>query len=145
MLACDLAIAADDARFTSAYSRIGASPDGGSTFFLTRALGSRKALELTLLSEPVDAATALALGLVNRLASPERLRDETRALAARLAAGPTVAYAEAKRLVGSAIDNSLEQQLEAEAHAFSRCTRTDDLREGVTAFARKRPAMFRGK
>ena len=145
MMACDLAIAADDTRFSAAYSRIGASPDGGGTFFLARQLGTRKALELALLSEPIDAAGALALGLVNRVVPAAVLRAQTQALARRLAAGPTLAYAETKRLIDAAVDNSLEQQLEAEAQAFSRCARSDDLREGVRAFIEKREAVFHGR
>lgn len=145
MLACDLAIAADDTRFSAAYSRIGASPDGGGTFFLTRLLGPRKALELTLLSDPFDAATAMTLGLVNRVVPASELDAETSSLARRLAAGPTLAYAETKRLIDAAMDHSLEQQLEAEAQAFSRCARSDDLREGVRAFLDKRQAIFRGR
>ena len=79
-------IAAADATFTLAYSRIGASPDGGATHFLPRLVGSRKALELMLLSDPIDAQTALALGLVNRVVpAAERWRPKPRAIAQRLA------------------------------------------------------------
>ena len=145
MAACDLVIAAEDARFTLAYSRIGASPDGGATYFLSRALGPRKALELALLSEPFDAAAAFNLGLVSRVVPLAELAEETGALARRLAAGPTVAYAESKRLFGSAAEHSLEQQLEEEAQAFARCARTEDMREGVRAFVEKRKPHFRGR
>jgi 2-(1,2-epoxy-1,2-dihydrophenyl)acetyl-CoA isomerase len=145
MVACDLVIAADDARFTLAYSRIGASPDGGATYFLARALGPRKALELALLSEPFDAATAFSLGLVSRVVPLAVLAEETSAFARRLAAGPTVAYAESKRLIGISAETSLEQQLEEEAQAFARCARTGDMREGVTAFVEKREPHFLGR
>jgi 2-(1,2-epoxy-1,2-dihydrophenyl)acetyl-CoA isomerase len=143
--ACDLVIAADDARFTLAYSRIGASPDGGGSYFLTRALGMRKAMELALLSEPIDAQQAAAIGLVNRVVPAERLGDETRALAKRLAAGPGIALAETMRLLAIAPENSLEQQLEEEAQAFARCARSEDMREGVSAFVEKRKPVFRGR
>ena len=144
MAACDFVIAADDCRITLAYSRIGASPDGGATYFLARSVGPRKALELALLSEPLDAAAALRLGLVNRVVSPARLREETQALALRLAAGPTFAYAATKRLLEASIGNSLESQLEAEAAAFAHCAATADMREGVRAFVEKRRPEFKG-
>lgn len=145
MAACDLAIAADDARFTAAYSAIGTSPDGGASAFLSRCLGPRRALEFLLLSEPVDAARALAMGLVNRVVPAGDLAAHTKALAARLAAGPTRAYAETKRLVDAAAEASLEAQLEAEAQAFSRCAASADMREGVSAFVEKRRPDFRGR
>ena len=145
MAACDLVIAADDCRITMAYSRIGASPDGGATYFLARSLGSRKALELALLSEPLDAATALRMGLVNRVVPAATLQEETLQLARRLADGPTVAFAETKRLLELSIGNSLESQLEAEAQAFARCAGTEDMREGVRAFVAKRKPDFKGR
>jgi 2-(1,2-epoxy-1,2-dihydrophenyl)acetyl-CoA isomerase len=145
MAACDLAIAADDTRFTVAYSRIGVSPDGGGSYFLTRALGTRKALELALLSEPFDAAQALVLGLVNRVVPAAQLVAETARLARRLADGPTLAYAETKHLVDAAHDSSLEAHLEAEARAFSRCAATGDMSEGIRAFVERREARYRGR
>jgi 2-(1,2-epoxy-1,2-dihydrophenyl)acetyl-CoA isomerase len=145
MAACDLVIAADDARFTLAYSRIGASPDGGATYFLARSLGVRKALELAFLTEPIDAPTALDIGLVNRVVPRAALAGATEKLAKRLAAGPTLAYAETKRLMDVSIGNSLESQLEAEAQAFARCAGSDDMREGVNAFVAKREPNFRGR
>lgn len=145
MLACDLAIAADDARFTVAYSRIGTSPDGGGSYFLARMLGTRKALELALLSEPFDAAQALALGLVNRVVPVAHLGADTAAFARRLADGPTLAYAETKQLVDAAHATSIEAHLEAEARAFSRCAATADMGEGVRAFVERRAARFRGR
>jgi len=144
MAACDLAIAAADTKFTLAYSRIGVSPDGGGTYFLARTLGLKKATELAFLSDTFDAATAAGLGLVNRVVAPADLAAETEALARRLAAGPTRAYAETKRLLEGALDASLETQLEEEAQAFSRCAATADMREGVAAFVEKRKAVFRG-
>ena len=145
MAACDLIVAADDCRFTLAYSRIGASPDGGGTYFLARSIGQRKAMELALLSEPFDAATALRMGLVNRVVPAAHLQEETLQLARRLAEGPTVAFAETKRLLELSIANSLESQLEAEAQAFARCAATEDMREGVRAFVAKRKAQFKGR
>lgn len=142
--AADLAIAADDAQFMLAYSKLGTSPDGGSTYFLPRLLGSRKALELMLLSEAFDAATALSFGLVNRVVPSSDLAAGTHALAHRLAQGPTFAYAQTKRLVESSFEHSIETQLEAETQAFARCAGTADLAEGVRAFVGKRKPAFGG-
>lgn len=144
MCAADLAIAAVDTRFTLAYANIGASPDGGSSHFLPRLVGYRKAMELALLPDRFDAETARALGLVNWVVPDEKLAEETARLAQRLASGPTQAYAEAKRLMNQSIGTSIEAQMEEELAAFARCARTADLREGVSAFVEKRKPAFRG-
>jgi 2-(1,2-epoxy-1,2-dihydrophenyl)acetyl-CoA isomerase len=144
MAAADLAVAASDATFTLAYSRIGASPDGGATHFLPRLVGSRKALELMLLSDTVDARTALALGLVNWVVEGEALEQETARIAHRLARGATRAFGETKHLVNGTFDRSLAEQLAAEVEAFARCAVTADLAEGVTAFVEKRRPDFKG-
>ena len=141
----DLALATADTRFTLAYSKIAASPDGGSTWFLPRLVGYRKALELMLLSDAFDAQTALALGLVNRVVAGQDLAAETDKLVHRLASGPTVAYAETKALIHRSFERPLEEQLAAEAQAFARCARTADLAEGVTGFVEKRTPRFRGE
>lgn len=144
-MACDLCIAADDAVFTMAYSRIGASPDGSSTFRLPRLVGERKALELALLAEPVKAADALALGLVNRVVPAADLAQEATALAGRLAKGPTAAYTRIKRLIGGSLANDLSAQLDSEREAFLAGARTADFREGASAFLAKRPPQFEGR
>lgn len=145
MLACDLVLAAEGTQFSLAYSRIGASPDGGATWFLPRLAGWQKAMELMLLADTADAQDMLRLGIVNRVVAADRLEDETAALAQRLAAGPALAYAETKALAGRALHDGLEAQLEAEALAFARCATTADFAEGVAAFAGKRRPLFRGK
>ncbi len=144
MCAADLAIAAADTRFTLAYTNIGASPDGGSSHFLPRLVGYRKAMELTLLPDRFDAETARTLGLVNWVVPIDKLAEETARLALRLANGPTHAYAEAKRLMNQSLGTSMEAQMEEELAAFARCARTADLREGVSAFVEKRKPVFRG-
>ena len=144
LAAADVAIAADDAKFTLAYSRIGTSPDGGATWALPRLIGPRRALELMLLSDPVDARTALQYGLVNWITDASRLAADTAAIANRLATGATLALAETKRLVYEGQDSPLAAQLEAEAEAFARCAGTRDFAEGVTAFVEKRKPEFKG-
>jgi 2-(1,2-epoxy-1,2-dihydrophenyl)acetyl-CoA isomerase len=143
MCAADLAIAAADTRFTLAYANIGASPDGGSTFFLPRLVGYKTAMEMILLPDRFDAETAHRHGLVNWVVPADKLASETSRIAQRLAAGPTGAYAEAKRLVNQSLE-TLDNQMEQELQAFARCARSADLKEGVTAFIEKRKPVFRG-
>ncbi len=142
MLAADLAIAAEDAVFPLAYCHLGTSPDGGSTFFLPRHVGSKKAMEIALLGDRFDAAEALRLGLVNSVVPAAELDGRIEALAARLARGPRNAYAAAKRLLNQSTLASLETQLQAEAENFAACAATPDFAEGVAAFLAKRPAQF---
>lgn len=142
---CDLIIASEDAFFTLAYSLIGTSPDGGSTYALPRAIGSKKAMEMALLGERIDAASMARFGLVNFVVPTEDLETETAALARRLADGPTRAYGHAKRLVYGSLENQMERQLQMEAEAFADCASSEDFREGVTAFVEKRKAVFRGR
>jgi 2-(1,2-epoxy-1,2-dihydrophenyl)acetyl-CoA isomerase len=144
MAAADLAIAADDTKFTLAYSRIGASPDGGSTWFLPRLIGARRALELMLLSDNFDAQTALQFGLVNRVVAAAELATETAQLAQRLASGPTLAYAATKALVNRSFESPLADQLDAEAAAFAQCAATRDFAAGVSAFVTKSKPEFNG-
>lgn len=144
-LAADLAIAADNTVFTLAYANIGASPDGGSTWFLPRIVGRRRAMQLALLADRFDASTALDFGIVNRVVPEGDLQTETAALAARLAAGPTRAYAATKSLISASFERTLQGQLDAEREAFVDGTVTRDFREGVTAFVEKRKPTFEGK
>ena len=143
MCAADLAVAAADTRFTLAYANIGASPDGGSTYFLPRLAGYKKTMEMIMLPDRFDAETARLHGLVNWVVPNEELAAQTARISERLAAGPTRAYAEAKRLVNQSLD-ALGAQMEEELQAFSRCARGGDLKEGVTAFVEKRKPVFKG-
>jgi 2-(1,2-epoxy-1,2-dihydrophenyl)acetyl-CoA isomerase len=145
LCAADLAVAADNARFSLAYANIGASPDGGSSHFLPRLLGYKKTMELTLLPELFGADQARDLGLVNWVVPADQLAQETARIAHRLANGPTLAHGEAKRLMDHSLERSIETQMEEELMAFARCARTRDLAEGVAAFIEKRKPAFRGE
>ena len=145
MMACDLVVAADNAYFTLAYTLIGTSPDGGSTFSLPRIVGQKKAMEIALLGERFDAATAERLGLVNRVFPAASLQLETGKLAARLATGPTAVYARTKALLNGSLDASLESQLQREAEAFAQSASEPDFLEGLTAFIEKRKSRFKGR
>ncbi|MCS7101161.1 MAG: enoyl-CoA hydratase-related protein [Burkholderiaceae bacterium] len=144
-LAADLAIAADDARFTFAYSKIGASGDGSITWTLPRVVGLRRAMEIALLSDPIDAPTALQLGLVNRVVPAAELAAETENLLARLAQGPTLAYGRIKRLLRTSFERDFVMQMAEEREAFAAGTTTADFVEGVRAFREKRAPSFRGR
>lgn len=144
-LSTDLAIAADTAIFTLAYSKLGTSPDGSSSWSLPRLVGLRKAMEIALLSDVYDAPEALRLGLINRIVPAADLASQTDKLARRLAEGPTFAYGQAKALLRRSLDRSLHDQMAAEAAAFGACIGTADFAEGVNAFLAKRQPTFKGK
>ena len=144
-MAADLAIAADDAKFTLAYARIGTSIDGSGSYSLPRLVGLRRAMEIALLADTLNAAEALRLGLVNFVVPASELADRTAALAARLAAGPTQAYGRIKRLLRESLGRDLEGQMEAERAAFHGSMGTADFAEGIAAFVGKRAAAFDGR
>lgn len=144
-MACDMVIAADNAVFTLAYSMIGASPDGSSSYFLPRLVGRHKAMELIMLSDRFDTAKAVELGLVNFTVAADQLESETAKLAGRLAKGPTLAYAKTKTLVNRSLQSGIADQLDAESQAIAASANTDDFKEGITAFAEKRNPEFKGR
>lgn len=144
-MATDLCIAADDAKFTLAYARIGTTPDGSGTHHLPRLVGLRRAMEIAMLAETIDAAEALRLGLVNRVVPAADLAAETAAFAGRLASGPTRAYAGIRHLLRESWTNTLDRQLAAERARFCASAATEDFREGITAFFGKRGADFHGR
>lgn len=145
MMACDLVIAADNTKFTMAYSGIGISPDGGASYNLPRLVGTKKAMEWILLSDLFDAQTAQAYGLINWVVAADKLAEETQRLLKRLAQGPTQSYARSKQLVNNAWKNSLETQLEQEGRSFEACSITTDFKTGVASFLHKKRPEFLGQ
>jgi 2-(1,2-epoxy-1,2-dihydrophenyl)acetyl-CoA isomerase len=145
VLAADLVLAAESAKFTMAYTRAGLSPDGGSTYFLPRIVGVRRALELALTNRVLSAREAEQWGLVTRVVADASLAAEAQSLAAELARGATRAYGAAKRLLHHSMSESLETQMELEAQAIAEQARGADAREGISAFVAKRAPQFGGK
>jgi 2-(1,2-epoxy-1,2-dihydrophenyl)acetyl-CoA isomerase len=143
-LFADLVIAAESAKFTLAYTRAGLSPDGGSTYFLPRIVGVRRALELALTNRVLTAKEACEWGIVTKVVPDAELQAEAQTLAKSLAAGATRAFGAAKRLLHHSSSESLETQMELEAQSIADQARTADAREGMAAFIAKRPANFRG-
>lgn len=142
MLAADMALAADDAYFTLAYSNIALSPDGGATWSLPRTVGMKRSMEIALLGDRFDASQALAWGMVNRVVSAAELLSQADALAQRLAAGPAEALAHTKRLINTSLNATLAEQLHAEQRAFAASGVNPDFEEGLAAFFEKRQAKF---
>lgn len=145
LVACaDLVIASDTARFTSAYTQIGFTPDGSSTYFLSRIIGIRRATELYLTNRVLSAQQALDWGLVNRVVPADALEIEVDALATQLAQGPTRAYGGIKKLLMTAPQDSLESQMEREGRLLVEMATNSDGLEGVQAFIQKRQPKFHG-
>ena len=143
-MATDLAIAAESAVFTMAYTRAGLSPDGGSTFHMPRKIGDRRTRELMLTNRLLTAAEALEWGIVNKVVADDEVLREAQALAAELAAGPTLAFGAVKTLLNSTFDQSLEAQLELESRTIADMVLTHDGQEGISAFLGKRKPEFNG-
>lgn len=143
--AADIAIAGPGARFRAGYPGIGTTMDGGLSYFLPRLVGMRTALRLALTNETLDSAQALAAGLVTDLVDdPEQLLPQARALTRRLAAGPTRAYGDIKRLLYGGWTQGLETALELEARSMYAAFGTHDAQEGIAAFTAKRTPRFSG-
>ena len=144
-LACDLRIASQEARFILAYANIGATADGGSTYFLPRLLGTGRAIEVYLMNQPISAQRAFDMGLVNRVVPGDELQKHTLEMAQRLAAGPTLAYGRVKALMDRSWSSDLASQLDDEATAIGEIALSRDFQEGITAFMEKRGPRFEGK
>ncbi|MBN9099956.1 MAG: enoyl-CoA hydratase/isomerase family protein [Pseudonocardia sp.] len=144
-LACDLRVAAESATFATAFSAIGLTADSGLSASLVHSLGAARATELLLLGESFDAAQALASGLVRAVVPVDQVLDTALELARRLAAGPTLAYAEIKKAVAIGAVSPLDTVLEAEGAAQARLGVTTDHKEAVEAFLAKRRPTFEGR
>jgi 2-(1,2-epoxy-1,2-dihydrophenyl)acetyl-CoA isomerase len=144
-LACDYRIAVVNAKFSLAFVKVGLVPDSGGLWFLTRMIGTARAWELAASGDALTAQRCLELGLVNQVAAEDEFDGAWRSLAARLAAGPTRAYALIKSLVNSSASLSLDGQLEAEVEAQTQAGLTQDHLEGVRAFLGKRAPTFEGR
>jgi len=145
-LACDLRIAAESAVITTAFAKVGFSGDYGGTYFLTHLVGAAKARELYYLSDRIDAKEAERLGLVNRVVSDAALESETRALAARIAAGASIAFRYMKENLNRAQEGaSAEECLDLEATHHVHTGLTEDHRDAAKAFVEKRAPVFKGR
>jgi len=144
-LACDLRIAGESARMTTAFAKVGLSGDYGGTYFLTHLAGPSKARELYLTAEVLDAAALASLGLVTRVVPDTALTTETITLASRLANGPRVAHRYIKRNLKVAEEGSLSDVLDSEAFGMLRTRETADHAEAAQAFVEKRKPNFTGR
>lgn len=142
-LSADIKIAGRSAKFLQAFARIGLVPDCGASFLLPRLVGVARALELSLLAEPLPAETALAWGMINRVVDDGALMDEAMTMARRLADGPA-SLGMIRKLYWEGLENTYPAQLGLEASMQSEAGLTADHTEGVTAFREKRAARFKG-
>ncbi|MFZ1890029.1 MAG: enoyl-CoA hydratase [Candidatus Binataceae bacterium] len=144
-MACDIRVAADNARLGTAFAKVGFSGDYGGTWSLTRLVGSAKARELYFTADIIDAAEALRIGLVNRVVPAAAFRDEVTKLAKKIGNGPSVAYGYMKANLNEAISHDFRQLLDREAWGQTMTGRTEDHREAVKAFLEKREPTFKGR
>ncbi len=143
--ACDLVIAAAEARFIEVFVRRGIAVDAGGAYLLPRLIGLAKAKELVFFGDDLPAEEAQRIGLVNRVVPGEQLLAATRDWAERLASGPTFALGMSKRLLNRSLDVDLETALDDEAMAQSLVTQSEDTKEGMLAFMEKRTPAFKGR
>jgi 2-(1,2-epoxy-1,2-dihydrophenyl)acetyl-CoA isomerase len=143
-LACDLVVAAEEARFIEVFVRRGISPDGGGAYLLPRLIGVQKAKELIFFGDDVSAADAERLGLVNRVVPRDKLESTAAEIAGRLASGPTKAIGMAKWLINRSLDSDRRTAFDEEAWAQELVVGTVDAGEGLRAFAERRPPEFKG-
>jgi 2-(1,2-epoxy-1,2-dihydrophenyl)acetyl-CoA isomerase len=144
-IAGDMVIAAQSARFNVAYTRVGLTPDGSLSYFLSRSIGLKRALELTLTNRMISAQEAFDWGVVNRVVPDGELIPQANALATQLAAGPPKALGAAKRLLHGGWTETLETQMELESETIARIAYTQDTQEGISAFLDKRPPKYKGE
>ena len=141
----DVVLVSEDARLEYAYPRIGLTGDGGSTFFLPRLVGLRRAKEILLLDDPIGPERAVDLGIATETVPSDGFEKRLTKLTAEIAAGPTKAYGAARQLMTESFERSLPAQLAAETDAIARATRTDDYTRGHAAFNRGETPTFTGE
>ena len=144
-LTTDIAIAAESAKFTMAYTKAGLVPDGSSSYFLARIVGLRRAKEMALLNPILSAKQAMEWGLVNRVVADNQVLSTALEIAHKLAKGPTRSFGETKRLILTGATESLESQMERESRMIAVIAGSADGREGIDAFVTKRAPEFQGK
>lgn len=140
----DVVLAAESASFTAAYTAAGLSPDGGMTYLLPRMVGFLRAKELMLLNRRMTAKDALEWGLVNKVVPDEELMPEAEKLARIIATGPTRAFGSVKKLLNECFSETLETQMEREARSIADMSKTNDAKEGISAFLERRRPTFGG-
>lgn len=144
-LACDIVLAAESAKFIQSFSKVGLIPDTGGSWHLTKHLGHARAMGLALTAEPLSATQAADWGLIWKALPNDTLMDDARALAAKLADGPTFGFARTKDAIAAAATNTLDAQLDFEADLMKRCGEHPDYAEGVSSFLDKRAPKFTGE
>ena len=145
VLSGDFVIASDKAKFVSAYTSSGLTPDGSSTYYLAKHVGLLRAKELMLTNRVLTADEAQAWGLVNKVVPTETVIDEARAMAQCIASGPTKAFGGVKRLLDTAFSDGLETQLDRETRSIADMMRTTDGPAGIAAFLAKETPRFEGE
>jgi 2-(1,2-epoxy-1,2-dihydrophenyl)acetyl-CoA isomerase len=144
-LACDLVVASEDARFIEVFVRRGLAIDGGGAYLLPRRIGLARAKELVFLGDEISAKEAERIGLINRCVPAGELEATVRGIAERIACGPTFALGLSKCLLNRSLDSDLDTALAEEAFAQSLVVQSEDVKEGLRAFAEKRPPVFKGR
>ena len=143
--ACDLVVAASDARFIEVFVRRGIAVDGGGAYLLPRLIGLAKAKELVFFGDDLTADDALRIGLINKVVPADGLHAAAHDWATRLASGPTFAIGMSKRLLNRSLESDLETALDEEAMVQSLVTQSEDTKEGMLAFAERRQPAFKGR
>jgi 2-(1,2-epoxy-1,2-dihydrophenyl)acetyl-CoA isomerase len=143
-LCCDIIIAKESAVFVQAFSKIGLVPDSGATFFLPRLVGLQKATALMMNADPITATEAEKLGMIYKVVEESKFEEEIKSFSEKLAKMPTKGIGLTKKLLNQSINNSLEQQLNEEEIAQTIAGKTNDYKEGVSAFLEKRKPNFKG-
>lgn len=144
-LACDLRIASENAAFGQNFAKVGLFPDFGGTYFLPRLVGPARAAEMFYAGEMISAAEAERVGVVSHVVQHDRLADEARALAGKLAAAPPIAARAVKKVLFGSERAALERALEMEVQQQVKCFLSEDCAEGLRAFFEKRTPQFRGR